>query len=165
MPHQVMGRYLGRNTPQRRSLFRNLMTELFRYDRITTTEAKAKSIRAEAEKIITRAKRAEPSRLVQLAQDGNAERLRAMVGPIGAERLLGLAKNGQAAELDRAAAEMALHARRVIMQTIHDKGVVHRLITEIAAAHADRPGGYTRIIKLGPRRGDAAPMVFLEIVE
>jgi len=164
MPHQVFGRHLGRNAAQRQSLFRNLMTELFRYDRIKTTEAKAKAVKGEAEKLITRAKRGEPSRLVGFAQDGNTDRLKAMVGPVQAEKLLGLARDGKAEDLEKSAAAMALHARRHILRTIKDQAVVDRLIHEIAAQQIDRPGGYTRIIKLGPRQGDAADMVFLELV-
>lgn len=164
MPHQVFGRHLGRNEAQRRSLFRNLMTDLFRYDRIKTTEAKAKAIRGEAERLITRAKRGEGGRLVQLAQNSDATALNALLGPVGAERLMKLARDGDTANLEKAAAQAALHSRRIIMRSIHDKTVVDRLIHEIAAQHMERPGGYTRIIKLGPRQGDAAEMVFLEIV-
>lgn len=163
MPHQVYGRHLGRSVGQRRSLFRALMTDLFRYDRIKTTEAKAKAIKPEAERLITRAKKGEPGRLVQLAQAGSARELTALLGATGANRLLSLA-GGDAAELEKAATQTALHNRRVILQTIRDQAVVDRLIHEVAANHFERPGGYTRIIKLGPRQGDAAPMVFLEIV-
>src|SRR5918912_855307 len=113
MPHQVMGRHLGRTSAERRSLFRNLMTDLFRYDRIETTEAKAKAIRGEAEKLITRAKRGEGARLVALAQNGETE------------------------ALEKLAAQVALHARRIILRDIHDKAVVDRLIHEIAATHID----------------------------
>lgn len=165
MPHQVFGRHLGRNEAQRRALFRNLITALFRHESIKTTEAKAKAIRGEAEKLITRAKRGEPGRLVQIAQDGDATRLSAMVGGASAERLLGLARNGQTAELEKAAAQIALHARRVIMRTVHDGEVADHLIHNIAAEFAERPGGYTRILKIGPRQGDAADMVVLSLVE
>ncbi len=162
MPHQVYGRHLGRNEAQRRALFRNLMTELFRYDRIKTTEAKAKAVRSEAERLITRAKRGDGARLVSLVQDGNREKVTQLLGPAGAERLFAVANDG--AQLEKAAKEAALHARRMILRTIHDQTVVDRLIHEIAAQQLDRPGGYTRIIKLGPRQGDAADMVFLELV-
>ncbi|MFN8482811.1 MAG: L17 family ribosomal protein [Anaerolineae bacterium] len=164
MPHQVFGRHLGRNEAQRRALFRNLMTDLFRYDRIKTTEAKAKAVKPEAERIITRAKRAEGSRLVSLAQAGNLATLSPLVGGANAQKMVDLAKAGQTAELEKMAAAVALHARRVILRTIHDKAVVDRLIHEVAANNLERPGGYTRILKLGPRRGDAAEMVYLEIV-
>jgi len=115
--HATVGRKLGRSGAHRRALFRNLMTELFRRERIKTTEAKAKAVRGEAEQIIT------------LAKDGG------------------------------------LHARRQILREIHDKAVVDKLIHVIGPDMAERPGGYTRIIKLGPRKGDAAPMVYLELVD
>ncbi|WP_052849145.1 50S ribosomal protein L17 [Streptomyces avicenniae] len=70
-----------------------------------------------------------------------------------AERLITKAKKGD------------LHNRRQVMQTIRDKSVVHTLFTEIGPKFANRPGGYTRITKLGPRRGDNAPMAVIELVE
>lgn len=76
-----------------------------------------------------------------------AKRLRPL-----AERLITFAKRGD------------LHARRKVMTTIHDKGVVHRLFVEIAPDVADRQGGYTRITKIAPRKGDNAPMCVIELV-
>jgi len=101
----------------RRALFRNLISELIRHERIRTTEAKARAIRADAEKIITLAKRGD------------------------------------------------LHARRQVLRTITDQGLVKKLFDELAPRHEDRPGGYTRVLKLGPRQGDAAAMVLLELVK
>jgi large subunit ribosomal protein L17 len=103
-------------------LFKNLITELFRHRRITTTEAKAKAVRAEAEKLITVAKRS----------------------------------------LDK---ENDVHERRHVLRTVSDKEVLRELFETIAPEYKDRPGGYTRIIKLGPRQGDAADMAILELVE
>lgn len=68
-----------------------------------------------------------------------------------AERLVTFAKRGD------------LHARRRVMRIVHDKGVVHRLFTEIAVDMAQRPGGYTRIVKIGPRKGDNAPMAVISL--
>ncbi len=79
--------------------------------------------------------------------ESKAKRLRPL-----AERLITFAKRGD------------LHARRKVMTVVRDKGVVHRLFTEIAPDVADRPGGYTRITKLGPRKGDNAPMAVIELV-
>ncbi|GAA1915337.1 50S ribosomal protein L17 [Streptomyces sodiiphilus] len=80
--------------------------------------------------------------------EAKARRLR----PV-AERLITKAKKGD------------LHNRRQVMQTIRDKSVVHTLFTEIGPQFANRPGGYTRITKIGPRRGDNAPMAVIELVE
>ncbi len=117
MPHQIAGRHLGRNTSQRKALFRSLVTELFRHERITTTEAKAKAVRGDVEKLITLAKRGD------------------------------------------------VHARRLANRTLLDKAVSDKLFETIGPRYAERAGGYTRILKLGPRAGDAAPMVILELVD
>jgi large subunit ribosomal protein L17 len=117
MRHRLAGRHLGRNTSQRKALFRGLITDLFRHERITTTEAKAKAIRGEAEKLITLAKRGD------------------------------------------------VHARRVAQQTLLDKTVSSKLFETLGPRYKERPGGYTRLFKLGPRLGDAAPLVILELVD
>jgi large subunit ribosomal protein L17 len=122
MRHRVAGFRLKRSRGHRRALFRNLITELFRHRRIKTTEAKARAVRPEAEKLITVAKRS----------------------------------------LDK---ENDVHERRQVLRTITDKEIVRELFETIAPEYRDRPGGYTRIIKLGARQGDAAPMVILELVE
>lgn len=117
MRHKVAGRKLGRPTGHRRAMFRNLVTDLLNYEKITTTEAKAKEVRGLAEKMIT------------------------------------LGKNG------------GLNSRRQALSFIIDKKVTDKVFTELASRYAERPGGYTRIIKIGPRLGDSAPMVQLELVE
>ena len=109
-------RKLGRNSAHRRSMLRNLVTDLFRYERIQTTDCRAKEARREAEKMITLAKRGD------------------------------------------------LHARRQVLAYIKDEDVVSKLFDEIAPKYEERHGGYTRILKLGPRRGDVAESVFLELV-
>jgi large subunit ribosomal protein L17 len=80
--------------------------------------------------------------------EAKAKRLRPL-----AERLISFAKRGD------------LHARRQVMTVIRDKDVVHKLFAEIGPKFATRPGGYTRIIKTGPRKGDNAPMAVIELVE
>lgn len=122
MRHRVAGRRLKRSSAHRQALYKNLVTELFRHRRIMTTEAKARAMRSEAEKLITVAKRS----------------------------------------LD---AESDVHARRQVRRTIADREVVQELFETIAPGYKNRPGGYTRIIKLGPRQGDAAPMAIVELVE
>ncbi|MBI1376952.1 MAG: 50S ribosomal protein L17 [Frankiales bacterium] len=80
--------------------------------------------------------------------EAKAKRLRPL-----AERLITHAKRGD------------LHARRRVLAVIRDKGVVHELFAEIGPSYATRPGGYTRITKIGPRKGDNAPMAVIELVE
>lgn len=165
MRHRVAGKKLNRSTGHRRALRRNLITELFRHDRIETTEAKAQAIRAEAEKLITLAKQGEPERVIERVNSGDVEALVSLVRRRNAERLLALAEAGDSDAVKSLATGLALHARRQVMRTVADKEVVDRLIHEIAPEYLDRPGGYTRVVKLGPRLGDNAPMVFLELVK
>ena len=77
-----------------------------------------------------------------------------------AERLITLAKRG-----NEAGDAKMVHARRLAAARLADPGIVKKLFDDIAPRYANRPGGYTRIIKLGPRQGDAAEMVILELVE
>jgi len=79
--------------------------------------------------------------------EAKAKRLRPL-----AEKLITKAKKGD------------IHNRRLVLTVVRDKGVVHQLFTEIAPTFAERPGGYTRITKIGPRKGDAAPMAVIELV-
>lgn len=125
MRHKVAGKHLGRTADQRKLLRRNLISDLFRYERITTTETKARAIRAEAEKLITMAKRA-------LAHEDKTR---------------------------------VLHARRVIMSRINSQEAVTKVFDELAPRYEARPGGYTRTYKMGPRKGDAAPMALIELVD
>ena len=117
MRHRVAGRHLKRDSSHRKALFRNLITELLRHERIETTEAKAKAIRADAEKLITLAKRGD------------------------------------------------VHARRLAARTITDPDVTKKLFDTLGARYKERPGGYTRLFKVGPRLGDAAEVVIMELVD
>ena len=124
MRHKVAGKRLGRSSAHRKSLRRNLITELFRHERIRTTRAKAQAMRGEAERMITRAKRSNAAGDVYV-----------------------------------------VNARRWAAGRLNDPEIVKKLFDEISPRYTDRPGGYTRILKLGPRTGDAAEMVLLELVE
>ena len=126
MRHRVAGKHLGRSTAHRVALCRNLMTELFRHERIRTTHAKAEAIRSEAEHLVTIAKR-------------------------------GKAK----ANSD----QHDVHERRQVAAVLRDPMVVRKLFDEIAPRFEERPGGYTRMIKVGRRQGDGAEMVVLELVD
>ena len=136
MRHRVAGKKLNRSSGHRRALRRNLVTALFHYERIETTEAKAKAIRGQAEKLITLAKRG----LVAEREDPNRG--------VRARRLAAGRLNRWVTEPDGTRVD-----------------VLEKLFEEIAPRYMDRPGGYTRIYKLGPRKGDAALMVLLELVE
>jgi large subunit ribosomal protein L17 len=118
MRHRVGFRKLGRTTPHRIALLRNMATALFERERIRTTLMKAKELRPYAERLITQAKRDD----------------------------------------DR------LHARRLVAREIHDLTVVKKLFDDLGPRYATRPGGYTRILRLGPRRGDAAEMAIVELL-
>jgi large subunit ribosomal protein L17 len=123
MRHHVAGKHLGRDSAHRKALFRNLVRALYIHGRIETTEAKARAIRGEAEKLITKAKRG-------LADGGNR-----------------------------------LHAQRQVVAFLNDKTVAKMVFDEIAPRFAERNGGYTRILKLGKRQGDAADMAIIELVD
>ena len=117
MKHKQGFNPLSRRTAQRRALHRNMVTSLFKYERITTTKQKAMEIRRTAEKLITRAK------------------------------------------VD------SVHNRRETAKWIWDDAVLNKLFTDIAPRMKDRNGGYTRVMKLGFRQGDAADLAILEIVD
>ena len=117
MKHRRGFNPLERMTAHRKALHRNMVTSLFRYERIRTTKAKALAIRRSAEKLITRAK------------------------------------------VD------SVHNRRIVSSRLFDEGIVAKLFTDIALRMKERPGGYTRIIKLGERPGDASEIVILELVD
>jgi large subunit ribosomal protein L17 len=117
MRHQKTRHKLSRSTAHRKALLANLCKEVIEHERIKTSEAKAKAVKPELEKLITLAKRGD------------------------------------------------LHARRQALATLgQDKFAVYKLFDEVAPRYVERNGGYTRILKLGPRRSDSTEMVFLELV-
>jgi large subunit ribosomal protein L17 len=117
MAHRIDGRKLGRTTGPRKALYRNLIVSVLRYEQIRTTEARAKEVRGQVERMIT------------LAKDGS------------------------------------LAARRRIVAELPDEPlVVDKLMKEIAPRYGNRGSGYTRVVRIGQRAGDAAPIVQLELV-
>ncbi|HEY2599954.1 MAG TPA: 50S ribosomal protein L17 [Thermoleophilaceae bacterium] len=117
MRHQKDRGKLSRSASHRKALLMNLSREVITHERIETTEAKAKAVKPDLERLITLAKRGDQ------------------------------------------------HARRQAMARLgQDKFVVYKLFEEIAPRYSERPGGYTRILKLGPRRSDSTEMVLLELV-
>ena len=117
MKHRSGFNALQRRSAHRKALHRNMVTSLFRHERIRTTKVKALAIRRTAEKLITRAK------------------------------------------IDN------VHNRRIVSARLFDEGIVAKLFTDIAIRMKERPGGYTRILKLGERPGDASEVVILELVD
>jgi large subunit ribosomal protein L17 len=116
MRHRVVGRKFGRSTNQRKALFRNLAISLILHERITTTEAKAKTIRPIVEKLVT---------------------------------------------MSRKDTE---HHRRLVMARLANDRATAKLFDVIGPRFDGQPGGYTRIYKLGQRRGDAAPLSMIEFI-
>ncbi|MGH2981452.1 MAG: 50S ribosomal protein L17 [Solirubrobacterales bacterium] len=117
MRHRRKRGKLSRDSAHRKALLSNLSKQLITHERIKTSQAKAKAVKPEVEKLITLAKRGD------------------------------------------------LHARRQALSSLgQDKFIVHKLFEEVAPRYDERAGGYTRIVKLGPRRSDSTEMVFLELV-
>jgi large subunit ribosomal protein L17 len=144
MPTPTKGARLGGSPAHERLLLANLATQLFEHNRIKTTEAKAKRLRPYAEKLITKAKNAVAAQAQYEKDTPEADRTD---------------KRGNAK-----VAPANLHNRREIQKVIRDKDIVHKLIAEIAPQFAEREGGYTRIVKTVPRKGDNAAMAIIELV-
>lgn len=140
MRHRVPSRKLNRDSAHRQALLRNLVADLICHEKVVTTEAKAKALRPVAEKVITRAKRGLASGRENPASEVHARRL-------------------VAARLPRFREVEDEDGYR------HEVDVVKKLFSEIAPRFADRPGGYTRLIKIGKRPGDNADMAVLMFVD
>lgn len=140
MRHKVHGRRLGRNSKQRKALRRNMVADLICFEKVVTTEAKARMLRPIAEKMITLAKRGVVAGKSNPTREVHARRL-------AASRL---------ARFRTTEDEEGFY---------EDVDVVQKLFNEIAPRYLDRPGGYTRLVKIGKRPGDNADMAALLLVE
>ena len=117
MAHRIDGRKLGRKSGPRKALYKNLVVAILRYEQVKTTEARAKEIRGQVDRVIT------------------------------------LAKEGSLAS-----------RRRIVAELPNEPLVIDKLLNEIAPKYGDRNSGYTRLVRLGQRAGDAAPIVQVELV-
>jgi large subunit ribosomal protein L17 len=134
MRHRVAGLTLSRTSAHRQALFSNLVAALLTHEKIRTTDAKAKETRRLAERTITWARR---------------------VGDV-------LTKKPDRRSSEESA--RVVHAVRMARRVVRDRGAVLKLFDELAPRYLARRGGYTRIVKLGQRPGDAAPMSLLELI-
>lgn len=140
MRHRIAGSKLGRNTPHRRAMFRNLAAAVLQHGQITTTAHKAKAVQPFIEKLITLAKRG----------DLHARR-----------RAIALLQDRKLVTVDKESGDPVYEER----DDGGDKTLIQKLFNEIGPAFADRTGGYTRIVKLDRHRiGDGADLVVLQLV-
>jgi large subunit ribosomal protein L17 len=148
MRHKKLGRQFSRDTSHRRAMFRALAANLVLHERIETTEAKAKELRRVVERLITRAVRLgavaqTPSDKLSPADKARRSSTKRHVGSFLQRFAVKTTAKGESTKVD----------------------LLEKLLVDLGARYKDRPGGYTRIIKLGRRRGDNAPMSLIELVD
>ena len=147
MRHRKAGRQFGRNTSHRRAMLRALTANLVAHERIETTDAKAKELRRVAERLITRAIRLGPVAYTPQKELGVEDQAKRQAAQLRMGRFLRrfgtVNANGEERRVD----------------------LIEKVFLDLARRFKSRPGGYTRIVKLGRRRGDNAPMSLVEFVE
>jgi len=157
MRHRKAGRKLGRNPSHRRAMFRNLAGNLVLHERIETTEAKAKELRRIADRLVTRAARLGDDLTADIGKLGDDDRERVVARRVHAQR--------------NVAKFLPKRLSRTLSDgTIEEVDLVHKLFHEIAPRYLDRindgkGGGYTRVTKMLPRKGDNAPMAIIEFLD
>lgn len=136
MRHRKSGRRLGRNSSHRKAMYRNMAASLLEHGRIRTTDAKAKELRKVVERLITLSRQVSMGE-IEAAKGEEQQRLRMK----------------------------RVHAVRQARRVVKDREILRKLFSDYAEQFKDRPGGYTRITKIGRRPGDNAPMSIIELVE
>lgn len=148
MRHRKSGRQFSRNTSHRRAMLRALTANLIAHERIETTDAKAKELRRVAERVITRARRLGAVAFTPNDQLSLADRARRQAAQQQVARFL---------QRFAVVTESEESSKKV--------DLIEKVFVDLAKRFQDRPGGYTRIIKVGNRRGDNAPMSIIELVD
>jgi large subunit ribosomal protein L17 len=147
MRHKNSGRKFDRNTSSRRAMLRNLTANLILHEKIETTDAKAKELRRVAERLISKARRLGTVAYTPQAELSPADKARRL----NASRMI-------AAYIPRFGVRIETGGAS------HRVDLVEKVLLDLARRFATRPGGYTRIVKFGPRRGDNAPISLIELV-
>ena len=165
-------RKLGRNSSQRKALIRSQVTALIENGKIVTTEARAKEVRKQAEKLIALAVREKDNfetvdaKVVKAKLDSKGNKVTELVKSKNGNEYLKVVKE-ETTEKRQKDMPSRLNARRKIMtklNKVEGEDVMAKLFNEIAPKYEGRVGGYTRIVKAGPRRGDAAEVAILQLV-
>ena len=173
----MANRKLGKTTDIRMSMLKTLTTDLIMYGKITTTESRAKEVKKIADSIIALAVKEKDNfemvdvKVVKAKLDSKGNKLTELAKSKNGKEYLKVVKE-EVTELRQKDMPSRLNARRKIMKTInkvHDENgnnvdLISKLFNEIAPKYQDRVGGYTRIIKAEPRRGDNSPMAVLMLV-
>jgi len=173
----LANRKLGRTTDIRKSMLRTLTTDLFLYGKITTTEARAKEVKSIADSIIALAVKEKDNfemvdvKVVKAKLDSKGNKLTELVKSKNGKEYLKVVKE-EATESRQKDMPSRLNARRKIMTKVNkvkdsegnNVDLPSKLFNEIAPKYVDRVGGYTRIVKAGPRRGDGAETAVLMLV-
>ncbi len=147
MRHRKTGRQFSRNSSHRRAMLRALTANLVTHERIETTDAKAKELRGVVERIITKAKRLgevayTPQDKLSKADSARRQAVQQQMGRF-LQRFGAVEKDGETEKID----------------------LIEKVFLDLAKRFATRPGGYTRVVKVGPRRGDNAPISIIEFVD
>jgi large subunit ribosomal protein L17 len=149
MRHNKKFNHLGRTAEHRKALLANMASSLIKHKRITTTVAKAKALQVYIEPLITKSKAANDAVITPVVRTVEVTK-----------------KDGSVEKIEKTIkVNSSTPARRLVFSYLKDKEAVKELFGTVASKVADRPGGYTRVLKIGFRQGDAAEMAIIELVD